>query len=103
MTPEDEAVEGALALFRALAHPDRLRALLALREAPLCVSQLTTLCGISQSGMSHQLRLLRDAGLVATERRGRKVYYSLADHHVAHIIGDAVLHAAEPRCPADMK
>ncbi len=88
-------VEGALALFRALAHPDRLRAVLALKEAPRCVSQLTEICGISQSAMSHQLRQLRNAGLVTSERRGRQIFYQLADHHVAHIIGDAVLHAAE--------
>jgi len=84
-----------LALFRAVAHEDRLLVLLALSRQPrLCVAELTALCGASQSAMSHQLRTLRDAGLVRAEREGRRVFYALHDHHVAHLLGDALDHVA---------
>jgi DNA-binding transcriptional ArsR family regulator len=49
--------------------------------------------------MSHQLRTLRDAGLVRSERRGKHVFDELCDHHVAHIVKDAIAHASEPRHP----
>lgn len=94
--PHPAVRERALALFRAIAHPDRLTVLLALaRGERLCVSDLSALCAASQSAMSHQLRTLRDAGLVRAERAGKQVFYTLADHHVAHIVGDAVAHAEE--------
>jgi DNA-binding transcriptional ArsR family regulator len=85
----------ALRLFQAIAHADRLDVLLALSAAPRCVSELADVCQASPSAMSHQLRRLREAGLVRTSRRGRHVEYALADRHVAKIVGDAVAHAAE--------
>ncbi len=85
----------ALAFFRAIAHPDRLVVLLALADGERCVSELTALCGTSQSSMSHQLRALRDAGLVRGERRGKQVFYGLDDHHVTHIVRDAIAHVRE--------
>jgi DNA-binding transcriptional ArsR family regulator len=87
----------ALAFFRAIAHPDRLQVLLALADGERCVSDLTALCGSSQSSMSHQLRALRDAGLVRAERRGKQVFYLLDDHHVTHIVRDAIAHVREDR------
>lgn len=93
----DAAVRArALALFRAIGHPDRLTVLLALMRRPrLCVSELAGLCEVSHSAMSHQLRTLREAGLVRCAREGKQVYYSLDDAHVAHIVGDAVAHVEE--------
>lgn len=94
--PSPEQRRRTLELFRAVAHEDRLLVLLALSERPrLCVAELTALCGASQSAMSHQLRTLRDAGLVRAERAGRHVFYALDDHHVAQILADAVTHVAE--------
>ncbi len=87
----------ALAMFQAIAHADRLDVLLALSVAPQCVSDLAEACQASPSAMSHQLRRLREAGLVRAERHGRRIEYALADRHVAKIVGDAVAHAAEPR------
>lgn len=85
-----------VALFRAIAHQDRLLVLLALsKNKRLCVGDLTELCGATQSAMSHQLRALREAGLVRTEREGKQIFYMLDDKHVAHIIEDAVAHVAE--------
>lgn len=86
----------ALAMFQAIAHPDRLDVLLALSASPQCVSDLAQACQASPSAMSHQLRRLREAGLVRAERQGRNIEYALADRHVAKIVADAVAHAAEP-------
>lgn len=85
----------ALAMFQAIAHADRLDVLIALSAAPRCVSDLAEACETSPSAMSHQLRRLREAGLVRAERHGRRIEYALADRHVAKIVGDAVAHAGE--------
>ena len=98
-TRRDRAGTAAvLAMFRAFSHADRLTVLLALSEhASLCVSELTELCGATQSAMSHQLRRLREAGLVRSRRRGKQVFYALDDRHVAAILADAISHAREKR------
>lgn len=86
----------ALSLFRAIGHEDRLVVLLALASTErLCVSELAGLCKASPSAMSHQLRTLRQAGLVRASREGKLIYYALQDRHVARIIQDAVAHAGE--------
>ncbi len=89
-------LDGPVALFAALAHPVRLRVLLLLDGGDRTVSELQEATGVEQSALSHQLATLRKARLVLTERDGRHVRYRLADHHVAHIVRDAVLHADEP-------
>lgn len=94
--PERDAVEATVALFGAVAHPVRLEVLLALgRLGPRSVSQLQALLDIEQSALSHQLKVLREARLVRADRRGKRVFYRLDDHHVAHIVEDALVHVAE--------
>jgi ArsR family transcriptional regulator, lead/cadmium/zinc/bismuth-responsive transcriptional repressor len=94
--PSTQVRTRTLSLFRAIGHRDRLLVLLALAETDrLCVSDLVELCGTTQSAMSHQLRTLRNAGLVKTERQGKQIFYALDDRHVASIIQDAVAHVAE--------
>lgn len=94
--PRDEELDATVALLSASAHPTRLLVLLALiRHGELCAGDLHQLAGIEQSAMSHQLRVLRDARLVKTERRGKHVVYELHDHHISHIINDALAHAVE--------
>jgi len=90
------AVEATVALFSAIAHPARLTVLLLLADGPpRAVAELQEATGLSQTATSHQLRVLRDAHLVTATRTGRRVLYALADHHVAHIVRDALAHAAE--------
>lgn len=79
----------------ALADESRLRILLALSEQELCVCDLASICGISSSGVSHQLRLLRDRDLVAFRRDGKRAVYRLADSHVSSILAIAIEHAEE--------
>ena len=96
--PPEETVSAAVALFSAIAHPVRLLVLLTLhRHGPTSAGELQAVAGVEQTAMSHQLRILREAKLVSTERRGRRVIYDLVDHHIAHIVGDAVAHVTEIR------
>ena len=88
----------AAALFSAMAHEGRLRALVALsRLGPLSVGELLEQVRMEQTALSHQLRILKDAHLVTSERRGRSIVYSLADQHIAHVLEDAIAHAGEDR------
>jgi ArsR family transcriptional regulator, lead/cadmium/zinc/bismuth-responsive transcriptional repressor len=91
-------VERATAVFALLADPTRARILHALSLVPrLCVCDVAASLGVSQSAVSHQLRLLRASGLVARAREGRIAYYSLADEHVRHVLDGALQHAGEHR------
>ena len=83
-------------MLRALANPVRLRLITALEGGPRCVHELVDELEVSQPLISQHLRVLRGARLLDTERRGREVAYSLADHHVSHIVADALAHVAEP-------
>jgi ArsR family transcriptional regulator, lead/cadmium/zinc/bismuth-responsive transcriptional repressor len=84
------------ATFALLADPTRSRILHALSLADeLCVCDLALLVGISQSAMSHQLRLLRTEGVIARRKAGRIVYYALADAHIRHVFADALRHTRE--------
>lgn len=69
----------AAALLRALGNPDRLLLLCELSQAELCVSDLAERTGIGQPSLSQQLTVLREQGLVATRRDGKRIHYSIAD------------------------
>ncbi len=85
----------AAALLRCMAHPVRFAILARLMEGPEVVGTLVEALGVEQSALSHHLRTLRDAGLVAGDREGRHVRYRLDDAHVATIVRDTLAHAAE--------
>jgi DNA-binding transcriptional ArsR family regulator len=96
--PSDLVLSRTAELFSALANEARLRALVALdRMGPLAVSDLLPLCGLEQTALSHQLRILRTAGLVSAERQGKSVVYALADAHVSAILDGGLVHAGERR------
>ena len=92
-----DAAQAVAATLQALAAPSRLLILGRLREAPATVTALAADTGMEQSAVSHQLRLLRDLGLVDGERHGRSVTYSLYDDHVAALLDEAVFHAEHLR------
>jgi DNA-binding transcriptional ArsR family regulator len=83
--------------LQALATPSRLLILARLREGALPATELAAEVGMEQSACSHQLRLLRNLGLVVGERRGRSVVYTLYDHHVAELLDQAVYHVEHLR------
>ncbi|OGQ24336.1 MAG: hypothetical protein A2138_17215 [Deltaproteobacteria bacterium RBG_16_71_12] len=94
--PTDLVLARAASLFSAFANEGRLRAVVALaRNGPMSVGELLPLCGLEQTALSHQLRILRDEALVVASRRGKQVVYALADDHVACILDDGLAHAGE--------
>ena len=91
------SVEAVSEVFRLLGDPTRVRILDALTHGERCVCDLAALVGLTESAMSHQLRLLRGARLVHVRRMGRMAYYSLDDHHVAGLVYDIRKHVEEGR------
>ncbi len=97
--PSVEECEAAAELLRNLANPVRLAILSRLSAEPHCVHELVDELDLPQPLVSQHLRILRTAGLVVAERRGRETAYRMADEHVVHIVADAIVHAGEPRTP----
>lgn len=93
---QDDAAELA-ETFRTLGDPTRVRMLDALSRGELCVSDLATLVGQSESAVSHQLRLLRNLRLVKTRRAGRMMFYSLDDRHIITLFRQGRRHVQETR------
>ena len=82
-------------IFKVLGDPTRMRLLFALAQRELCVCDLSAVLGMTQSAISHQLRVLRSARLVRYRKAGKVVYYTLADAHVTQFIDVGVDHARE--------
>jgi ArsR family transcriptional regulator len=95
-SPVEDRRTAAAHLLKALGNPHRVGIVETLGDGPRCVHELVDELGLDQPLVSQHLRVLRSAHLLRTERRGREVVYSLADDHVAHIVGDAITHAQEP-------
>ena len=91
----DPALSDAVRLLKGFADPTRLRLLWLLREGETCVHVMVDALSMTQSAVSHQLRLLRDARLVTARKAGRHVYYRLADEHVRALLLNAVRHVQE--------
>ncbi|MEP7090426.1 MAG: metalloregulator ArsR/SmtB family transcription factor [Nocardioidaceae bacterium] len=83
--------------MQALSTPSRLLILGRLRRGPATVGELSTDVAMEQSAVSHQLRLLRNLGLVEGERDGRSIVYRLYDDHVAELLDQAVFHSEHLR------
>lgn len=83
------------AFFKNFGDPTRIKILTALDKEPLCVCELSECLSMTDSAVSHQLKVLRDADLVRSERRGKHIFYSLADSHVKDIIEKAIEHIEE--------
>src|SRR5687767_471017 len=81
--------------FRVLGDPTRVKILDALSGGELCVCDIAALVHISESAVSHQLRLLRGMRLVRPRRAGRLVYYSLDDQHIIELLRQALTHVEE--------
>jgi ArsR family transcriptional regulator len=95
--PIEELLNLVVDTFQALADPTRARILYALIRRPICVRDLALIAGVSESAVSHQLRLLRDRRVVKPKRAGQVIYYSVDDHHVAALFREAGYHADHVR------
>jgi DNA-binding transcriptional ArsR family regulator len=94
----DAAVVQALAdTFRILGDPTRVRIVDALADGELCVHEISERVGISESAVSHQLRLMRSMRIVRGRREGRCVYYTLDDQHVLDLFQQGLRHVSEER------
>jgi len=82
-------------LFKTLGDTTRVKILCALMTGELCVCDIASVVGLSESAISHQLRILRNHRLVKYRRDGKIVYYSLADSHVESLFGQGMEHAQE--------
>ena len=91
------AVEGLADTFNALGDPTRVRILDALSHGELCVCDLAAVLRLSQSAVSHQLRLLKGQRLVRPRRDGRMVFYALDDQHIMSLFRQALDHVEEDR------
>lgn len=91
----DETASQLAATFAVLGDPTRVALISALMHSELCVCDLAALVKLSQSAVSHQLRLLRAMRLVKYRREGRVVYYSLDDQHIGNLFREGQHHVAE--------
>jgi ArsR family transcriptional regulator, lead/cadmium/zinc/bismuth-responsive transcriptional repressor len=90
-----DAVRDVADTFRILGDPTRIRILDALSGGELCVCDIASLASISESAVSHQLRLLRGMRLVKSRRAGRLVFYALDDQHIIELLRQAHTHVEE--------
>lgn len=95
--PPSDLLTVVVEVFGALADPTRARILYALGTGSLCVRDLAIVTGVSESAMSHQLRLLRDRRVVKARREGTTMYYSVDDQHIAALLREAEYHADHVR------
>ncbi len=84
-------------LFKVLGDNTRIRILDALYRSELCVCDITALLGMNQSAVSHQLRVLRDARIVKSRKKGKNVLYSLDDEHISELVRMGSEHVRELR------
>ncbi len=92
----EEDVSQLADLFRLMGDTSRLRIILVCLRSPISVSDIAKKLSLSQSLVSHHLRLLRAARIVRSERRGKQIFYAAADAHIQCVIEDMVAHIGEP-------
>ena len=93
--PPDELLYDLAELFKIFGDSTRIKILYALLERELCVCDIAKLMDVTQSAVSHQLRVLKASKLVKFRREGKTVYYSLADEHVIRILSQGMEHIEE--------
>lgn len=81
--------------FKVLSEPTRVRILQALSEEELCVCDIAAVVEMTSSAISHQLRILRTAGLIKSRKAGKLVYYTLDDAHVRNLFEEGIRHVME--------
>ena len=95
LLPEDEVLYDLAELFKIFGDSTRVKILYALLEAELCVCDIAGLMDVTQSAVSHQLRVLKTSKLVKFRREGKAMYYSLDDDHVRSMIALGMEHTEE--------
>ncbi|NLO84405.1 MAG: helix-turn-helix transcriptional regulator [Clostridiales bacterium] len=93
--PSEDILFDLSELFKVFGDSTRIRILFCLFTSEMCVCDIATLLNMTQSAISHQLRLLKRSKLVASRREGKSIFYSLADSHVGTIINQGLEHVEE--------
>ncbi|MCR4689390.1 MAG: metalloregulator ArsR/SmtB family transcription factor [Saccharofermentans sp.] len=93
--PTDELLQDLGDLFKIFGDTTRIKIMYALYEDEMCVCAIAELLGMTQSAISHQLKTLKSANLVASRRSGKTIYYHLSDEHVKSIIAQGYEHLTE--------
>ncbi len=93
--PEEEVLYNLAELFKVFGDSTRIRILFVLFEAEVCVCDMAKALNMTQSAISHQLRILKQNKLVKSRREGKSIFYSLADDHVRTIIAQGLDHVQE--------
>ncbi len=93
--PDEEKLYDLAELFKVFGDTTRIRILYVLFESEMCVCDIAELLNMTQSAISHQLRVLKQARLVRNRREGKTIFYFLADDHVRTIIGQGMEHIEE--------
>ncbi|MDE5940371.1 MAG: metalloregulator ArsR/SmtB family transcription factor [Lachnospiraceae bacterium] len=94
-TYKDEAIYALAELFKIFGDPTRIRILYAMLDAERCVNDIAGILQMSQSSVSHQLRILKTSKLVKSRREGKSIFYSLDDEHVRSILNMGMEHIME--------
>ena len=92
---DEEKLYDLADLFRIFGDTTRIKILFTLRNQELCVNDLAQTLNMTQSAVSHQLKILRQSKLVRNRREGKSLFYSLNDHHVVTIIDQGMEHICE--------
>ena len=93
--PDDELIADLSDMFKIFGDQTRVKILMALESGELCVCDIAAVMNMSQSAISHQLRVLKQSNIVKTRRQGKVVYYSISDDHVKEIFDIAIVHVQE--------
>ena len=93
--PDEERLYDLAELFKVFGDTTRIRILYVLFESEMCVCDIAELLDMTQSAISHQLRILKQARLVRSRREGKTVFYALDDEHVRTVIGQGMEHIEE--------
>ena len=99
--PLESSISELADLFRLLGDTTRLRIVLACLDTPIAVNDIASTLDLSNSLVSHHLRLLRAARIVKADRHGKQVFYAAADQHISGVLADMLEHIAEPHTDAD--
>ncbi|MDH5682019.1 MAG: metalloregulator ArsR/SmtB family transcription factor [Spirochaetota bacterium] len=95
--PDDEVIRDLADFFKVLGEPGRVKILFVLSQKEICVQDISEALGMSQSAISHQLRILRSSKLVKVRKSGKMALYSLDDHHVETLFQQGMDHVTEGR------
>ena len=93
--PQDDLIYDLAEFYKVFADSTRMKIIYALMEKELCVCDIAAIVGTTQSAISHQLRILKQAKLVKYKKDGKVVYYSLDDEHIAEIVKKGREHIEE--------